>query len=315
MSVGGVASAQSSPDGNMTSSATLDYTRQIEFSRFGDLAFPVSGDPAVMWWEPRHWDGSAAVDIRLNPIFGPDSPERRDFRTAGVVAVTGGRAVRVDNPRGGVALIIFGDDGRTYYYAHLAWANVNEARTVTTGEILGQIGATGTWTTYLEPHLHFSVVSTIVSGLDWVADIDAASWIHRNFAHAAADILTDSYPGDRATGGPFFGDYLVTKSFADARMEESARAGATLESVSAGIVPIRAPLTGEVRVHIATALGTRIQITNRVTSQSVIISGDISPAVSHGEIVYKDMIVGSAEGPLHYMLFEGGSPVESLILR
>lgn len=280
--------------------------RRLTRSRFGEFVFPVSGDPATTWWEARHWDDSNAVDIRVNPRFGTRAAEREEFAGREAVAVSSGTVERRDNPRGGIAVVLYGDDGRTYYYAHLARSGIGAPRHVVRGEVLGEIGNTGVWTRYLEPHLHFSIAEGFQPGLDWEADVDAVRWITSNFALAPDPVDVDAYRGAYPAGAPLFGDYVIIRPFADARSENRNLAGVTIESLSSGRVPIRAPLAGEIRIHADTALGTRLQVTNRITNQSVIISGDIAPVVTYGTIVYADMVIGSGVGRIHYMYFDKG---------
>jgi murein DD-endopeptidase MepM/ murein hydrolase activator NlpD len=100
---------------------------------------------------------------------------------APVVAVTAGVARPADNLRGGTAVILHGDDGMQYYYAHLAERRLDTRRRVAAGEVLGRVGRTGRWTRYLEPHLHFSVAGGHHAGLAWETDVYASHWLREHF--------------------------------------------------------------------------------------------------------------------------------------
>ena len=277
----------------------------------GTYTFPVDFDPLILSWDPHHWDGSLAVDIGINPDFSVAAPERMAFYAANVVAVTDGTAFRLDNPRGGTAVVLHGEDGRTYYYAHLSEAAIEPSafRSVRRGEVLGTIGRTGTWTQYLEPHLHLSIASGHRHGTDWEADIDPVWWLERTFGRPPRTSQRLAYPASDPRGAPLFGDYLTVQSFEDARSASLLLAGVTLQSLQPGPAPVRAPLTGAVRVHRDTVLGVRLQITNARSGWSIILSGDIQPRARTGDIAYRETIVGVITGRLHYMAFQYGAPV------
>lgn len=275
--------------------------------------FPVDVDPGLLTWDERHWDGSNAVDVSIHPEFRLGSPERAEFYRAHVVAVVSGRAMRLDNPRGGIAVLLHGDDGQSYYYAHLDDATVDEPRPVIAGEALGTIGRTGTWTSFLEEHLHFSIASGHVTGTDWDADVSASAWLDRTFGLAPRPESVRHYRADRPDGLPLFGSPTVVRDFRETGAEDARLAGLLLSSHSDGdgSVAIRAPLTGLVRIHRDTVLGARIQITNEQARSSVIVSGEIEPTV-RGGIAYADDVVGFVTGPLHYMVFVDGVAVDPL---
>ncbi len=275
--------------------------------------FPVAVDHGTLTWDEHHWDGSKAVDLFIHPEFRLDAPERAEFYRAQVVAVVGGRAMRLDNPRGGIAVLLHGDDGRSYYYAHLDDATVDEPRIVAAGEALGTIGRTGTWTSFLEEHLHFSIASDHVTGTEWEADVSASRWLHRTFGLAPRPESVRHYRADRPHGLPLFGSPTITRSFEETGAEDARLAGLVLcsgpDGTGGGSAAIRAPLTGLVTIHRDTALGTRIQITNEPARSSVIVSGEIEATV-RGGIVHADDVVGFVTGPLHYMVFDGGVAVD-----
>ncbi len=276
--------------------------------------FPVEGDTSILWWEERHWDGNLAVDIGVSPDFPPGAPERQEFYERSVVAVIAGEASRLDNPRGGIAVLLHGDDNRTYYYAHLSESTIDEPRRVSQGEPFGLIGRTGTWTQLLEPHLHFAIATGHQRGTDWVADVNPVTWIERTFGLSPARPAVHAYPLAEPSGVPLFGEYETRKDFEEAGAENPLLAGMTVAPRSGGRAPVRAPLTGIVRVHADTPLGLRLQITNARAAWSIIISGPIEPVVRHGELVYRESLIGFTDDAIHYMVFHRGRPVDPLRL-
>ena len=75
-----------------------------------------------------------------------------------VVASTNGVFVRHDQPRGGLAFYLRGDDGLTYYGAHLATFVRGDGR-VRIGEIIGTVGDTGN-AVGGPTHLHFEIINS-----------------------------------------------------------------------------------------------------------------------------------------------------------
>lgn len=79
-----------------------------------------------------------------------------------VVAVVAGRARAAEDPKGGHVVYLQGDDGRTYYYAHLDSRDpvLEEAGPlgvdVEAGAMLGGVGNSGN-AAGTEPHLHFQI--------------------------------------------------------------------------------------------------------------------------------------------------------------
>jgi len=70
-----------------------------------------------------------------------------------LVAVVGGSVLFKTNRLGGNAVWLTGNDGNKYYYAHLsAWEG--SSRSVSAGEVIGYVGATGNTTAN---HLHFEI--------------------------------------------------------------------------------------------------------------------------------------------------------------
>ena len=75
-----------------------------------------------------------------------------------VVASTTGFLVRHDQPRGGLAYYLRGDDGLTYYGAHLATFVRGDGR-VRIGETIGTVGDTGN-ARGGPTHLHFEIINS-----------------------------------------------------------------------------------------------------------------------------------------------------------
>ena len=107
------------------------------------MACPVSG--------PRSF-----ADTWGAPRSGGRSHEGVDMMAPGgtrLVAVEAGSATFKSNRLGGNAVWITGTSGTKYYYAHLgAWEG--SSRTVSQGEVIGYVGATGNTSVN---HLHFEV--------------------------------------------------------------------------------------------------------------------------------------------------------------
>ncbi len=287
-----------------------------------DYRFPISGNTDVMVWEAEHWDGRLAVDIGVHPGLAAGRPERTAFYNAAVVAVTAGVVSRLDNPRGGTAVVLHADDGRTYYYAHLREAALNEPTRVAPGTVLGTIGNSGTWSQFLEPHLHFSIANGHQHGLDWTADVDPVRWLEQTFGRSPLPVPQTSlagatgilYPRDEPEGLPLFSGYQVTSTYAEVAEQTPLLSGVRIaprgynpdRRESARQLAVRATMTGVVRVHRDTPLGLRIQITNGRARFSVLISGVIEPIVTTGELVFADQVIGFAASEIHYTVFQNG---------
>lgn len=78
-----------------------------------------------------------------------------------LVAVTNGKVIMshsTDSSKGGIGLTILGDDGYTYYYAHLEYLDptIKSGKVVKAGDPVGRSGHTGN-ATASAPHLHFGI--------------------------------------------------------------------------------------------------------------------------------------------------------------
>lgn len=303
----------------------------VQYSSSGTYAFPLSGDPSILSWTRLHWDGSNAVDLFAHHELSMDSPDFQAFKQRHIVAVTSGTARRVDNERGGVAIMLHGDDGRVYYYSHLQRSFIeldsSQGRErVDIGQSLGILGNTGRWSQYIEPHLHFSIASSTNPVPAMEPDINAADWLLRHFGLSPEHWPDPSYPPASPSGPPFAGAFEITRSFDDYRLREAANpdiasvdllprssggpaagspadnAGATTNQSSP--VPVLSPLPGEVRVHRTRSFGLRVQVTNRHTNETVVLSGLSSLHVQPGDIVEHGAKLGEVHGGLNLMYFQ-----------
>jgi murein DD-endopeptidase MepM/ murein hydrolase activator NlpD len=107
------------------------------------MACPISGPRAFAdtWGAPRSGGRSHEGVDMMSPRGTP------------LVAVESGRANFSTNRLGGNAVWLTGSSGTKYYYAHLsAWEG--SSRSVSRGEVIGYVGATGNTSAN---HLHFEV--------------------------------------------------------------------------------------------------------------------------------------------------------------
>ncbi len=281
----------------------------VHFSHNRKYAFPVSGNVSIMSWTHIHWDGGNAVDIGIAPELASSSPLRAAFSQYHVVAVISGTAFPADNQLGGTALILRGDDGRQYYYAHLHDTWITTAVRVYAGETLGTVGRTGRWAQYLEPHLHFSIASRWHNGMYWKNDVNAAEWIKEEFGFGYRQLSFSPYPADTPHIAPLGRGYSIIRSFKSSQSVNRDLASIELSPASektGGSENVVAPMTGEVRVFKDTVLGLRIQITNRHTEQTILLSGLAAVTESTGSVARAGQVVGKAGGPINYMYFDSG---------
>jgi peptidoglycan LD-endopeptidase LytH len=97
-----------------------------------DFICPIDGPVAFTdtWGEPRP-DGRRHQGTDLMSAYGTPN-----------LAVVSGTIERHNGGAGGIAIYLKGDDGNTYYYAHLSEV-VGPDRRVARGELVGRTGATG----------------------------------------------------------------------------------------------------------------------------------------------------------------------------
>jgi len=293
--------------------STLSAQQVVHYSADHRYAFPVAGRISLMWWAHRHWDGSNAVDIVADPALPSSSPLLAAFGRLAIVAVADGVAAPANNELGGIALTLKADDGHEYYYAHLHDSAVSRSTRVHAGQTLGHMGHTGRWTWFIEPHLYFSITSHWHSGLSWVDDINAADWIRTHFGYPAHRLTIAPYPPDRPHVDPIESDYRVMSTFGQTRALDRDLASVELcpnEDPPQGgnvLIPINAPLTGEVRVFRNTVLGLRVQVTNRHTDQTIVLSGLAMSSVRTGMVVSAGSRIGYTLGAIDYMYFDSGT--------
>jgi murein DD-endopeptidase MepM/ murein hydrolase activator NlpD len=71
-----------------------------------------------------------------------------------IYAPVGGRVERYPNPKGGLAVMLWGNDGNRYYLAHLS--DYGSTGRVGAGDVIGYVGNTGD-AEQTSPHLHFVI--------------------------------------------------------------------------------------------------------------------------------------------------------------
>ena len=305
--------------GDYPAAATGDYS--LRFSEDGRYAFPVAAAVETMSWTYTHWDGSNAVDIFADSALSMDSRAFAEFAHAPVVAVTSGSLRRADNRRGGIALVLDGDDGMRYYYAHLREAALGPtagSRRVQVGEQIGTVGKTGRWTRWIEPHLHFEV-STRSDGDDlWAPEVNAADWLRETFGleWAAQDI--PPYAAGRPEHPPLSVCAEIVRTYAEMQHIHPDLASIEIAPASASLAPERSerprhytvlsPLQGEVRVHRNAHLGLRIQVTNRHYDETIVLSGlEQATVEAAGVVAAGDRLGYAAQGrSVNLMYFREG---------
>lgn len=288
--------------------AAADARAQVLFSSSGIYAFPVAGNTADMAWTQFHWNGGNAADIVPAPGLSVGSEAFTAFERSPIVAVVAGMVRRADNELGGMALLLYGDDGREYYYAHLSSTDIARPTRVSAGERIGVIGRSGRWARYLEIHLHFAISSKWRTGLSWPNDVNVAEWFRSTFGLQWMDQTPIPYPPAFPSGSPLASPYRIVARFAQMRAENPDAASIRMQP-EGGVshpVPVYSTLLGEVRVMRATVFGLRVQVTNRYTKQTVVYSGLSSAAVQTGSLAERGELVGWTSGPIDYMFFDRG---------
>jgi murein DD-endopeptidase MepM/ murein hydrolase activator NlpD len=111
----------------------------------GDWVCPVQGPVSFRndWGDPR----SGGRSHKGTDMFAANGTP--------TVAVVGGSVFFQGDPLGGNAAYVNGEDGNTYYYAHLD-DYVGGARSVSAGEVIGHVGSSGN-ADGGAPHLHFEI--------------------------------------------------------------------------------------------------------------------------------------------------------------
>ena len=279
----------------------------VHYSPDGRYAFPVAGDLELMTWTHLHWDGSNAADIEAARHLAADSEEFTTFIQLPVVSVISGTISIADNHYGGLALLLYGDDGHTYYYGHLSEHWVTDGQVVSVGTLLGRIGNTGHNTQYIEPHLHFSIASPNVSDWRWEPDVNAAEQFLTWFDLPWNDLGIVDYPLDRVSGWPLAVPAEITRSFGEPLAQNPDQGSIDILPTADGEdpLPVYATVGGEVNVNRATVMGLRTQITNRPARTTVVYSFLLDTTVVDGDVVQRGDLIGfiSPTIGLNYMLF------------
>ena len=160
--------------------------------------FPVQANAAsnLYWPVPGHTSLSRGYTSDHNALDIHDSY----INGAPIVAAIGGTVHRIhlcpqqhygsmhDCNGFGTGLVIKGDDGRYYTYAHMLAnsipANVYYGAYVQSGQQIGQVGTTGNST---GPHLHFAIAST---SNWWVTDINPAN-LSYNYGQSSTEVAVN----------------------------------------------------------------------------------------------------------------------------
>ncbi|MFP4643839.1 MAG: peptidoglycan DD-metalloendopeptidase family protein [Spirochaetales bacterium] len=276
-----------------------------------EYVFPVGAPRRHLEWTEYHWDGGNAVDIFAARRLDSDSMALSDVHSAPVLAVADGSAFRVDNPRGGNAVLLKAETGEQFYYAHLADTVVPDDRTlqssgtpVSKGEQIGTVGRSGSRARFIEPHLHFEVIKEEVTSLDWPDHTNAAHWIRGTFGLRWVEQNIADYGEDTPSGFPL--DYRpeAIERFESMAQEQRQTAGVVYELQDES--PVRSLHGGEIRVMRNTRLGLRVQVTNRPTDTTVVYSFLRATDVETGDTVERGDEIGTAHNRLHIMYFEDG---------
>jgi murein DD-endopeptidase MepM/ murein hydrolase activator NlpD len=267
-----------------------------------------------MTWTHFHWDGGDAADIEAARHLSADSEAFSTFVRLPAVAVVSGTVAIADNHYGGLALLLYGDDGFTYYYGHLSEQWVEDGQVVGPGDGLGRIGNTGHNTQYIEPHLHFSIATHNTDDWRWEPDINAAEQFLTWFELPWLDLDIPDYPIDQVAGWPLAVPAEITRGFHEPLAQNPDQGSIDILPIVGGEkpIPVFATLGGEVNVNRATVMGLRAQITNRPARTTVVYSFLRETDVADGDVVQRGDLVGYI-GPdtgLNYMLFIKDLPTD-----
>jgi len=101
-----------------------------------------------------HWDGDLAIDIYTGQKLATDPQKNLPL-----VAYTSGKVDMVvkNDSLGGLYVILKGDDGRYYYYAHLCASYITKDQRVEAGEVIGITNQSGLNAKVTPEHLHFAI--------------------------------------------------------------------------------------------------------------------------------------------------------------
>jgi murein DD-endopeptidase MepM/ murein hydrolase activator NlpD len=267
-----------------------------------------------MTWTHYHWDGSHAVDVEAARQLSSDSDAFNTFLRLPVTAVISGTIAIADNLYGGLALLLYGDDGYTYYYGHLSEQWVEDGQVVQVGDLLGRIGNTGHNTQYIEPHLHFSIATHDAGDWRWEPDVNAAERFLTWFDLPWQDLNIPDYSVDHVSGWPVAVPSEITRTFSEPLAQNPDHGSIDITPTTTGDapIPVFATLTGEVNVNRATVMGLRTQITNRPARTTVVYSFLHETTLRDGDVVQRGDLVGYIDPAvgLNYMLFVKDIPTD-----
>jgi murein DD-endopeptidase MepM/ murein hydrolase activator NlpD len=219
-----------------------------------------------------------------------------------------------NNHFGGLALLLQGQDGHSFYYGHLSEQWVTDDQSVGVGEQLGRIGNTGHNTQYIEPHLHFSIATHNWDDWRWEPDVNAAEQLLLWFDLPWQDLDIPDYPTDHVSGWPVKVPTRITREFSEPLPVNPDQGSIDLLPLSAdgNLVPVYATVTGEVNVNRATVMGLRAQITNRPARTTIVYSFLADSGVVDGDVVQRGDLIGHIDPAigLNYMLFTNDNPTD-----
>ena len=291
--------------------AALPGMDTITFDATGRYVFPIAADPGLFVWTHMHWDNTHAVDVEAR--FGLDRAQFEQVTASKLVAITAGVAEVYNGNVGGLGYMLHGNDGRDYYYAHMAEQWVKNGAEVAAGDPLGLMGRTGNAAQYIEPHLHLAIGPRDslwyhlpgVNGAEWLRDTFGLNWREQADGNTVEYDLPQGWPAHHP-------ELAVVTPYAEAL--EQGLPQPAIEFGFAGAPPTQpvdlvATLAGVVNViRWTTQYGTRIQITNHSSNYTVVISGATDWLVADGALVQRGQTVGrwdpTVQPRLHYMLFQ-----------
>lgn len=297
------------PPPDLPPATTHPATDSVIFNAAGTHAFPVHASPEQLNWSHYHWDDSLSIDIEASQSLSLE--EFAQFQQVDVLAPASGIARIADSPLGGMAYIIEADDGLIYYLGHLSSQAVADGSRVTVGDVLGQIGNSGRWAQYIEPHLHMAIASGGTDILNQPADINAAEWIQTEFGlpwHDWPD--TGDIPIAEPAAWPL-DDATIARDYATLSAEQPDTAGIELTGPGETVY---SPLSGQINTHRATSLGHRVQIHNPASTYTIVLSGLTAFTVKDGDIVQAGDPLGTLPPgePLHVQIFLHGQMIDPL---
>ncbi|THB62813.1 MAG: hypothetical protein D6B26_06780, partial [Spirochaetaceae bacterium] len=202
---------------------------------------------------------------------------------------------------------------------------------VQAGDVLGQVGNTGQWSQFLEPHLHFSIANGHHDGYIWESDVHGAGFLAEHFGLDWRHRENSVYQPDEPRGWPFPEPGRIVQDFAQTSRvarEQGALLLAPPEPVllrlagdaqgespeeqqrSLARVPVVSPMEGMISYSRDTIFGERIQIVNEHTGHLLVLFGVNVALRRSGLMVRRGQLLGwvSPGQPLRLQYFRGGRP-------